>query len=399
MTYHALALRKNGTVAGWGLSAHGETNPPAGLSNVMRIAAGNEFSLALKNDGTLVSWGRNNHGQTGHESGLANVRAIAAGMEFSVAMAENPAVEYPVDVTQDLLLICNTNVESVFVKDYYLQHRPMVSQANVLQIGYAPQETISPTDFTNALRTPVLNWLADNPTKRPKYWVLFLDVPSRIHPVTNVGVYSDSPFPLDNSVSYELSALPQARSPFITYINMGNTNHVAETNDCRAYIDKLAHFGTNYSQGKLKISASGGGYGNTRYFFDGVGRFPEKAGLARDGVLAVGVHTNDVRTAFVEPYIDRATNVAGYLTLGVHGWHGPFVGTYPLGNYAVDGSVVFTQSSSWYIMMTSESLNGWRYPEANVQGSFIHWFSATAFGGTDFSNTPVGAVTHTDEHT
>jgi len=395
--FHALALKKNGTVVGWGLSAHGETNPPTGLSNVMRLSAGEEFSMALKNDGSVVSWGRNEAGQTNVPGGLGEVAAISAGAEFSVALAYNEALEYPVNVAEDLLLICNTNVESVFVKDYYLAHRPMVSQANVLEIGYAPQETISRPDYTNFIRTPVLNWLAENPTKRPKYWIVFLNVPTRIHPVTNVGVYSDSPFPLDNSVSYELHALPSARLPFITHINMGNTNHLAETNDCRAYIDKVAQFGSNYSPGKLKISASDGGYENSRYYFDGVGRFPDKAVSARNGVLAVGVHTNDVRAALVEPHIDRATNVAGYLTLGVHGWHGPYVGTYPYGNYAVDGSVVFTGSSSWYIMMTVESLNGWRYPEANSQGSFIHWFSETAFGGTNFSNTPVGAVTHTDE--
>ena len=31
------------------------------------------------------------------------------------------------------------------------------------------------------------------------------------------------------------------------------------------------------------------------------------------------------------------------------------------------------------------------------QGDFFMWFSAPAFGGTNYSNTPVGAVTHTDE--
>jgi hypothetical protein len=35
-------------------------------------------------------------------------------------------------------------VESVFVKDYYFTHRPMVWNANVLEIGYAPLETMSP---------------------------------------------------------------------------------------------------------------------------------------------------------------------------------------------------------------------------------------------------------------
>jgi len=30
-------------------------------------------------------------------------------------------------------------------------------------------------------------------------------------------------------------------------------------------------------------------------------------------------------------------------------------------------------------------------------GNFIQWFSSNAFGGTNYSNTPVGAVTHVEE--
>jgi hypothetical protein len=31
------------------------------------------------------------------------------------------------------------------------------------------------------------------------------------------------------------------------------------------------------------------------------------------------------------------------------------------------------------------------------QSDYWMWFSSTAFGGTNYSNTPVGAVTHVDE--
>lgn len=36
-------------------------------------------------------------------------------------------------------------------------------------------------------------------------------------------------------------------------------------------------------------------------------------------------------------------------------------------------------------------------PLADPRGDFWMWFSDQAFGGTQYSNTPVGAVTHTDE--
>ena len=77
--YHSLALKADGTVVGWGDNAYGETTIPAGLTNVVAIAAGADYSLALKADGTVVGWGDNTDGQTTIPAGLTNVVAIAAG--------------------------------------------------------------------------------------------------------------------------------------------------------------------------------------------------------------------------------------------------------------------------------------------------------------------------------
>ena len=95
---------------------------------------------------------------------------------------------------------------------------------------------------------------------------------------------------MDNSVSYELSEHTLTPKPFINHLNAANTN------DCRAYIDKLEYFGTNYSQGKVVISASRSGYGNARYFFDDAVRSTATplGASGRAGVLAAGVSTNDI---------------------------------------------------------------------------------------------------------
>ena len=69
----ALALQSNGTVVSWGES----TGVPAGLSNVVAIAAGNG-GLALQANGTV--WG------SGFSSGLTNVIAIAMGSEGNLAL-------------------------------------------------------------------------------------------------------------------------------------------------------------------------------------------------------------------------------------------------------------------------------------------------------------------------
>jgi hypothetical protein len=46
-----------------------------------------------------------------------------------------------------------------------------------------------------------------------------------------------------------------------------------------------------------------------------------------------------------------------------------------------------------------DSYNGQRPPppDNKNQVTFIQWFAADAFEGTNYSNTPVGAITHVDE--
>lgn len=89
---HALALKNDGTVVAWGSNSYGQTNVPAGLSNVVDIAAGIQHSLALMSNGTVVAWGGNGFGQTNVPAGLANVIAIAAGGYHSLALSANNTV-------------------------------------------------------------------------------------------------------------------------------------------------------------------------------------------------------------------------------------------------------------------------------------------------------------------
>ena len=50
----AAAATGTGTVVGWGHNFDGQARPPAGLTGVTAIAAGQGYSLALKSDGTVV---------------------------------------------------------------------------------------------------------------------------------------------------------------------------------------------------------------------------------------------------------------------------------------------------------------------------------------------------------
>jgi Regulator of chromosome condensation (RCC1) repeat len=73
---HSVALKSDGTVVQWGI---GVSSPTSGLTGVTAIAAGFTNSLALKSDGTVVAWGGNQLGESTVPAGLANVVGIAAG--------------------------------------------------------------------------------------------------------------------------------------------------------------------------------------------------------------------------------------------------------------------------------------------------------------------------------
>ncbi len=404
---HALALRDDGTVIGWGDNDSGQLDAPTDLTNAMAIATGWNFSLAVRNDGSVVAWGDDATGQTSVPTSLQNVKGIAAGGEHGLANIFSPLVQYPVDVTKDLLLIYNTNsINSIVVKDYYLAHRPMVVGANVLGIDCTTNETIDIATFTNQILPQYLAWLNDNPTKRPQYIILFPDLPTRIWETLTCTNYCRL-----MSVAFGMHANFPGIKPFVTSINMGLTN---PTNDCITYINKVRDFGTNYSPGQLFISASQGGYGNTNYVVDNVRHgsgyspsytpwgayvFNATNGLSEAGVLPGEIsylagnetrETNELGGWFYHdlPHITNAVNVAGYISWGSHS---------SLGNeYPRFGPirVKWTGNSAWWVIETIESFNGWRH---TGQGNFTQWFSADAFGGTDYSNTPIGAVSHTDE--
>ena len=76
---YSLALNNDGQVIAWGDNSAGETNVPAGLSDVVAISAtpSSSGSLALKRDGTVSSWPAGPY--DGVVAGLSNVMSLAAG--------------------------------------------------------------------------------------------------------------------------------------------------------------------------------------------------------------------------------------------------------------------------------------------------------------------------------
>ena len=89
---HTVALKSDGTVTAWGRNAEGQCTVPAGLTGVAALSAGSYHTVALKRDGTVVGWGRNVEGQCKAPTGLSGVTAIAAGSYHTVALKRDGTV-------------------------------------------------------------------------------------------------------------------------------------------------------------------------------------------------------------------------------------------------------------------------------------------------------------------
>jgi alpha-tubulin suppressor-like RCC1 family protein len=101
--HHSLALNFDGTVVAWGRNQYGQSNVPAGLTNVVAVSAGVYHSLALKSDGTVVAWEGNDFGQSDVPAGLTNVVAVSAGQYNNLALkSDGTVVAWGANVQSDV---------------------------------------------------------------------------------------------------------------------------------------------------------------------------------------------------------------------------------------------------------------------------------------------------------
>lgn len=82
---HSVALRADGTVEAWGDPFYGGRVPP-GLSDIVAVAAADTHSLFLHRDGTVSGAGWNGYGGLDPPADLGDATAIAAGSGFSLAL-------------------------------------------------------------------------------------------------------------------------------------------------------------------------------------------------------------------------------------------------------------------------------------------------------------------------
>jgi len=85
---HSVALLANGQVVAWGDNALGQCDVPAGLTNAVQVVAGNGFTAALNDLGQVIVWGDNTYGQTNVPSNCCFSR-VAAGEFHLLALKAN----------------------------------------------------------------------------------------------------------------------------------------------------------------------------------------------------------------------------------------------------------------------------------------------------------------------
>ncbi len=90
--YHTIALKANGQVVAWGYHSSGQTNIPAGLTNLATIGAGGFNNLAVRVDGTMADWGAPYYGAADVPPGLTNVVAVAGGEYHGLALESDGVV-------------------------------------------------------------------------------------------------------------------------------------------------------------------------------------------------------------------------------------------------------------------------------------------------------------------
>ncbi|MCR4311260.1 MAG: hypothetical protein NUV54_01690 [Candidatus Taylorbacteria bacterium] len=306
-------------------------------------------------------------------------------------------------VDQALVIYNESNLESVELKNYYLANRPGFKDANVLGVNYI-LKTGCDTDsiclsgevmykywYKETIADPITKWMQINKNKKINTIILMRGIPNRF---INATVDEDG---MKGSLQHDIN---KRFGVLVTSLDMGSVEAT------KRYIDKLNSTYSRMSQPSIIISAVGGGKSGTTYYSeDAKSRFAEpsspawqsttrSAKLIKDEVVSKNPTANVVYRSPSENHLSNIHDVLGFMTWGENSDLG--------GEYMFNGSMQFSGNSSWYLIHTFESYNGqWVHgvtrPDEHFQGNFIKFFSRKAFGGTNYENTPVAAVTHVEE--
>lgn len=91
-TYHSLALRRDGTVMGWGDNGYGECTIPASVTDIVAVAAGRTYSVSLGANGKALTWGGIPGSSITVPSNATNLVAVSAQYDQILGLRGDGAV-------------------------------------------------------------------------------------------------------------------------------------------------------------------------------------------------------------------------------------------------------------------------------------------------------------------
>jgi hypothetical protein len=299
----------------------------------------------------------------------------------------------------NVLVVYNSNsAESMQVRDYYLANRPGFANVNILGVSTDDVEVVDQKQFLSNIRQPIVDWITSHASRPIYYIVLLRGIPDRTYTGTgasvdyqismalsDLGIRAGAVYSGGTGIAYTPSKYP-GTTALVTHLNMGSLEATL------AYIAKLKAMHKAMRTPNVVISGKTSGRSGDQYCLDGSSAFSGFEPIIRidyEALVSLGVASSRITYATASlPHITTCSNVAGYETWGANGGLA--------GDYAKSGFIRFRGHSNWFLIKTIESFNGqW----TTSQGNFVNWFSAKAFGGTDYSNTPVGATTNVEEPT
>ncbi len=151
---HSVALKADGTVVAWGYDSYGLTSVPAGLADVVAIAAAGDYALALKSDGKVVYWGYPYGGPKDIPAGLADVIAISAAPGYALALKSDGTVTmWGTTSTSFVVPAGLAEVVSIFAAPEYALATK--SDGSVVAWGSASSTQVSAASSQSGLRKAI----------------------------------------------------------------------------------------------------------------------------------------------------------------------------------------------------------------------------------------------------
>lgn len=320
--------------------------------------------------------------------------------------------DYGITAANCLYVYDSGSADSIEVKDYFLSHRTGLEDIDTLGInltglltaGDVAFETISPANFDSSIKAALLTYLNANPNVHYLQMgygmpIRFTDqdatysqgIPTIISRLGGTGstYYDSASDASDDQYDHTKRYLPSTWASYPGTRCLPTWLAMRSKADAKAYIDKIS--GAHPGGSQVVV------YANNRYG----GKFIfDHNRVDMYEVILQTEHAEDwLEQLFPDVEIESAADEAGMLlnpsdVLCYIGW--PHHSGIVSGSYMTDPDITFGGLTAFYCMFDYYSFGG-TY-KANGSEGRPYDFTATSYGGTNYSRTPRVGVGNLEEN-